>query len=99
MDDSKAGFPSTAAEKEYVDAANNYKADLRKLLESAPDYVPGTSSNKLSEISALLGKRKKESIEAFDKLTEEVLSEIDESALIQQEKLMGQEGGENRHKK
>ncbi len=99
MNDKKNVFPSSTAEKEYMDAAANYKADLRKLFEAAPEYVPGTSSDRISHISSLLGKRKKESSEAFDKLTEEVLGEINEEALIQQEKPMGQKGGEPKSKK
>ena len=99
MDEFKDGFPSTVAEKEYLEAANNYKEDLRKLFEPAQDYVPGTPSDKISEISALLGKRKKESADAFDKFTGEILSEIDERALIQQEKPLEQKGGGVRHKK
>ena len=86
MDKLKDGFPSTEAEREYLEAANNYKTDLRKIFESAQCYTPGTPSDKLSEISTLLGKRKKESTDAFDKFTGEVLSEIDEKALIQREK-------------
>lgn len=71
-------FPSTAAEKEYIDAAENYKSDLRKLFESAQNYEPGTHSSILSEISTLLEKRKQESNHAFDKLTSDILTENDE---------------------
>ena len=93
------GFPGTEAEKEYVDAATSYKEDLRKLLESAPEYTPGVHSDKLSGISALLGQRKKESMDAFDKFTGEILGEIDEKPLIQQEKVLGRKGSETMRKK
>lgn len=93
MDNSETIFPSTAAEKEYIDAANNYKTDLRSLLESVSEYEPGKHSSVISEISTLLGKRKQESENAFDKFTGEVLAEIDEQPLIQQEKLLEKKGG------
>ena len=38
-------------------------------------------------------------LDAFDKFTGEILSEIDERALIQQEKPLEQKGGGVRHKK
>ncbi|MBQ1492552.1 MAG: hypothetical protein IIZ39_11395 [Blautia sp.] len=94
MDTIKPRFPSTEAEEMYTNAAVNYKEDLRKLLKSTQDYKPGRSSNKLSEISALMGKRKKESTDAFDKFTEEVIAEINEGELIQQEKLLDSKRGD-----
>ena len=97
MDVSTVNFPSTEAEKEYVEAATSYKAGLRELLGSTADYTPGVHSDKLSEISDLLGKRKKESTDAFDKFTGEILGEIDERPLIQQEKVLGRKGGETMH--
>ena len=93
MGETKDDFPNTTAEHQYVDAAMNYKKDLRKIFESVSEYTPGTSSDKLAEISALMGKRKKESNEAFDKLTGEVIGEINEDILVQREKVLEGKGG------